>query len=182
MKSCSGPCRRRLPLSSFSINNARKDRRQSECRECRKALRGPRGRDAQRARSLERELLALLGTFSTPPLADVLTRALEEVRQVGASGAQFDEQVESVRRAVLVHGCRTVDEVVEERGLSRWTVERALERLLAARVVEARDSFRLPDEAQEAGRPVTEYHPATYPRGESFAHLFRHQAVEDDLL
>jgi hypothetical protein len=95
------------------------DGHRSECRECQRARRGPRGRDAQRARSLERELLALLGTYDTSPLSDALSRALDEVRQIGATGAGFDEQVEAVRRAVVVQGCRRVDEVVEETGLSR---------------------------------------------------------------
>jgi hypothetical protein len=181
-KTCSGPCGRRLPLASFGVNSGRRDGRRSECRECREARRGPRGKDARRARSLERELLSLLGTYDTSPLSDVLSRALDEVRQIGVSGVGFDEQVEAVRRAVVVQGCRRVDEVVEETQLSRWVVDRALERLLAHKVVEARDSYRLADEAREAGRPVTEYHPAGYPRGESFTDLFRRQAIEDDLL
>lgn len=181
-KRCSGPCGRTLPLSSFGVNSGRRDGRRSECRQCQKARRGPRGRDAQRARSLERELLALLGTFGTPPLADVLTRALDEVHQVGAPGASFDEQVEAVRRAVFVQGCRRVDEIVEEAGLSRAVVDRALERLLAAGAVEGRGRFRLADEAQEAGRPVVEYHPKGYPSGDDFTRLYRRRAVEDDLL
>ena len=89
-----------------------------------------------------------------------------------------------LRRAVVVNGCRRVDEVIEETGLSRWVVARALEKLVAHRVVEQRDSFRLSDEAAEAGRPVTEYHPRGYPRGEGFSHLFHShgRAAEDDLL
>lgn len=106
VKTCSGPCGRSLPLWAFSINAARRNGRRSECKECHKARRGPRGRDAQRARLLERELLELLGTYDAGPLSDVLTRALVEVRQVGASGAQLAEQVEAVRRAVVVRGCR----------------------------------------------------------------------------
>jgi hypothetical protein len=182
-KQCSGPCGRRLPLSSFGVNASRRDGRRSECKECRGALRAPQGREAHRARALERELLSLLGTYSTTPLSDVLSRALDEVRQIGASGARFDEQVSIVRQAVIVNGCRTSAEIVEEKGLSRWVVERALEKLVAAKVVEPRDSYRLSDEAEEAGRPVTEYHPKNYPRGEGFSPLFRHsRAVEDDLL
>jgi hypothetical protein len=173
LKTCSGPCARQLPPSSFDVAAGRKGGRRKECRECRRARRGARGRDARRARSLERELLGLLGTFTTPPLSDVLSRALTEVRQVGAAGAQFDEQVEAVRRAVLIGGCRSVEEVIEETGLSRWAVGRALERLVRHRVVETRDRFLLADEAAEAGRPVTEYHPAAYPRGEGFSRLFR---------
>jgi hypothetical protein len=145
-------------------------------------MRGPRGKDAQRARGLERELLALLGTYDTQPLSDVLTRALDEVRQIGAGGASFDEQVSVVRRAVVVQGCRRVDEIVEQTHLSRWVVDRALARLLAHKVVEARDGYRLSDEAAEAGRPAVEYHPRGYPRGESFTRLFRRDAVEEDLL
>lgn len=181
-KRCSGPCGRTLPLSSFSVNAARRDGRRSDCRECHRSRRGPRGRDAQRARGLERELLSLLGTYDSPPLADVLTRALDEVRQIGAGGAAFDEQVSVVRRAVVVQGCRRVDEIVEQTRLSRWVVDRALEKLLAANVVEQRDGYRLSDEAAEAGRPAVEYHPKGYPRGESFGRLFRNQAVEDELL
>jgi hypothetical protein len=178
MKKCGGPCGRHLPPSSFGVNAARQDGRRGECRECHRARRGARGRDGQRARSLERELLALLGTFTTPPLSDVLSRALAEVRQVGAAGAQLDEQVEAVRRAVLVGGCRCVDEVIEETGLSRWAVGRALERLVAHKVVEPRDRFLLADEAAEAGRPVVEYHPAAYPRGEGFSCLFGSTGTE----
>lgn len=74
-------------------------------------------------------------------------------------------------------------ELVEETGLSRWAVNRALEKLLAAKVVEAREGFVLADEAEEAGRRPVEYHPRTYPRGEGFSRLFRHAgAAEDDLL
>jgi predicted ArsR family transcriptional regulator len=125
-------------------------------------------------------LLALLGTFTTPPLADVLARALAEVRQAGAAGATLDEQVEAVRRAVMTHGCRSVDEVIEQTGLSRWAVGRALERLVAHRVVEPRDRYLLADEAAEAGRPVVEYHPAAYPRGEGFSRLFRAAAEVEE--
>lgn len=183
-KTCTGPCRRLLPLSSFGVNSSRRDGHRSECRECQRARRGPRGREAQRARGLERELLSLLGTYSAPPLSDVLSLALDEVRQIGAGGAQFDEQVGAVRRAVVVQGCRRVDEVVEETRLSRWVVERALEKLLAHKVVETRDGFRLPDEAEEAGRRAVEYHPRGYPRGEGFSHLFHShgRAAEDELL
>lgn len=181
-KKCSGPCGRVLPLSSFSVNAARRDGRSSECRECRKARRGPQGKDARRARSLERELLTLLGVYDTPPLSDVLMRALDEVRQIGAGGAAFDEQVVAVRRAVVVQGCRRVDEIVEQTQLSRWPVHRALEKLLAAKVVETRDGYRLADEAEEAGRPAVEYHPKGYPRGESFTTFFRNPGAEDELL
>lgn len=175
VKTCSGPCGRTLPLSSFGVNAARKDGRRSECQECRRRRRATRGREAQQAVALERELLALLGAVDTPSLADVLTRALEEVRQIGASGAKLDEQVEAVRRAVLIHGCRRVDEVVEETRLSRWAVDHALRILLAEKVVETRDAYRLGDESEEAGRPVVEYHPRAYPRGEGFARLFRRE-------
>ena len=185
LKTCSGPCGRQLPPSSFGVNAARKDGRRGECRECQRARRGARGRDGRRARALERELLALLGTYQTPPLSEVLSRALAEVRQVGAAGAQFDEQVDVVRRAVMIHGCRSVEEVVEETQLSRWIVDRALRRLVAHRVVETRDRYLLADEAAEAGRPVTEYHPSAYPRGEGFSRLFRTgraaPEAEDDL-
>jgi hypothetical protein len=118
---------------------------------------------------------------AVPSLADILTRALEEVRQIGTSGAKFDEQARVVRRAVEVNGCRTSAEVVEEKGLSRWIVERALEKLVADGVLETRDSFRLKDAAEEPGRPVTEYHPVDTPRGEVFTEILR-RAVDDDLL
>jgi hypothetical protein len=181
-KTCSGPCGRHLPLDSFGVNSTRRDGRRSECRECQKARRGPRGKDAGRACSLEKYLLSLLGTYDSPPLSDILSRTIDEVRQVGATGPAFGEQVESVRRAVLLRGCRRVDEVVEETGLSRWSVDRALEALLDEGALETRDSYTLDDEAAEAGRPVTEYHPKGYPRGEGFSSLFHHSAVDDDLL
>jgi hypothetical protein len=180
-KTCSG-CGRQLPLSSFGVNSLRRDGHRSECRDCQRERRGPRGKEAQQAQALERELLALLSTYSTPPLSDVLTRALDEARQIGATGPGFDEQVEAVRRAVLIHGCRRVDEVTEESRLSRWVAARALERLLDEDVLETRDSFLLDDEAAEAGRRVTEYHPKGYPRGEGFSSLFHRGAVDDDLL
>jgi hypothetical protein len=116
-----------------------------------------------------------------PSLADVLSRALDEVQQIGASGAKFDEQVAAVRRAVLVHGCRSAEEVIEETRLSRWVGDRALEKLVADGVLETRDRFCLQEDAAEPGRPVTEYHPVDTPRGEVFTHLLR-RAVDDDLL
>jgi hypothetical protein len=181
-KTCGG-CARLLPLTAFGVNSTRRDGRRSECRECQKARRGPRGKDARRACSLERDLLSLLGAYDSPPFSDILSRTLDEVRQVGATGPAFGEQVEAVRRAVLLRGCRRVDEVIEETGLSRWSADRALEALVDEGALETRDSYTLDDEAAEAGRPVTEYHPKAYPRGEGFSSLFHHRAaVDDDLL
>lgn len=116
-----------------------------------------------------------------PSLADILGRALEEVRQISASGAKFDEQVASVRRAVLVNGCRSAEEIVDDTELSRWTVDRALEKLLGDGVVETRDRFCLGEEAGEPGRPVTEYHPVDTPRGEVFTHILD-RSRDDHLL
>lgn len=118
---------------------------------------------------------------SVPSLADILTRAYEEVRQLGETGAKFGEQVRVVRQAVEVNGCRTSAEIVEDKGLSRWIVERALERLVADKVVEPRNSFRLDDAAEDPGRPVTEYHPTDTPRGEVFTYILD-RSRDDDLL
>lgn len=178
VKACTGPCRRELPLSSFGVNNARRDGRRSECRDCLRARRGPRGKEGRLALGLARELERLLGIYSAPALADVLRRALDEVRQIGATGERRDEQVEAVRRAVLIQGCRRVEEVVEETRLSRWVVDHALKLLLRQRVLETRDAFRLGDEAEEAGRPAVEYHPRAYPRGDGFRRFFRRDSDE----
>lgn len=175
VKACSGPCGRTLPLPSFGVNRARRDGRRSECKECHRQRRGPRGKEGRLALGLERELEGLLGIYSAPALSDVLTRAIDEVRQIGATGERRDEQVETVRHAVLVQGCRRVDEVVEETRLSRWVVDHALKLLVRQRVLETRDAFRLGEEAEEAGRPVVEYHPRAYPCGEGFSRLFRRQ-------
>lgn len=172
-KACSGPCGRLLPLSSFGVNAARRDGRRSDCRECHRQRRGPRGKEGRLALGLSRELEGLLGIYSAPALADVLTRALDEVRQIGAVGERRDEQVEAVRRAVLIHGCRRVDEVIEETRLSRWVVAHSLKLLVRQRVLETRDAFTLGEEAEEAGRPVVEYHPRAYPRGDGFRRFFR---------
>jgi hypothetical protein len=180
VKACSGPCGRELPLSSFGVNRARRDGRRSDCRDCHRRRRGPRGREGRLALGLARELEGLLGIYSAPALSDVLRRALDEVRQIGATGDRRDEQVEAVRRAVLIQGCRRVEEVVEEAGLSRWVVDHALKLLVRQRVLEPRDAFRLGDEAEEAGRPVVEYHPRAYPRGDSFRRLFRRDEDEPD--
>lgn len=173
VKACTGPCGRVLLLSSFGINRARRDGRRSDCRDCLRQRRGPRGREGRLALGLERELAGLLGIYAAPALSDVLRRAIEEVRQLGATGDRRDEQVEAVRHAVLVQGCRRVEEVVEETRLSRWVVAHALKLLVRQRVLETRDAFRLGEEAEEAGRPVVEYHPRAYPRGEGFRRLFR---------
>lgn len=172
VKACSGPCGRTLPLSAFGVNAARRDGRRSDCHECRRLRRGPRSRKGQAAAALEADLLDLLADYAEPSLTDVLSRALEEVRQIGATGDRRAAQVEAVRRAVLIHGCRRVEEVVEEAGLSRWAVDHALAELVAAGELEPRDAFRLGEETEEAGRPVVEYHPRAYPRGEGFRRLF----------
>lgn len=183
LKACSGPCGRRLPLSAFGVATGRRDGRRSECKECRRQRRGPRGKEGQRARALAKELWVLRETYAAvPSLVDVLTRALEEVGQIGATGAKFSEQVEAVRRAILVNGCRLVDEVVEDTGLSRYAVDRALERLVSGGVLETRDYFCLDDEAEESGRPPVTYHPVGTPRGEDFTHLLHRRSVDDDLL
>jgi hypothetical protein len=116
-----------------------------------------------------------------PSLADILNRALEEVKQVGASGARFDEQVAAVRRVIVEEGCRAVDEVIEDTGLSRWVVDRALKKLVGAGVLETRDRFCLPEVAGEPGRPVTEYHPTDTPRGELFTYILD-RSRDDNLL
>lgn len=173
VKACAGPCGRTLPLSHFSVDRHLKSGYRSRCRDCHRAGRGPRGKQGRSALELERELLGLIAGYEEPALSDVLSRALEEVRQIGATGERLVEQVESVRLAVLIHGCRRVDEVVEETRLSRWAVDNALKLLLEQKVLETRDAFTLGDEAEEAGRPVVEYHPRAYPRGERFRRFFR---------
>lgn len=181
VKACTGPCGRVLPLPSFGVNRARKDGRRSECRDCLRQRRGPRGREGRLALGLERELEGLLGIYSAPALADVLQRAIDEVRQIGATGERRDEQMGAVRHAVLIQGCRRVEEVIEETGLSRWVVAHALKLLVRQRVLETRAPFLLGDEAEEPGRPVVEYHPRAYPRGEGFMRLFRRLDGADGL-
>ena len=181
VKTCAGPCGRQLPLSSFYLDRHLKSGHQSQCKDCRRARRGPRGKEGRLAQGLERELAELLGIYSTPALADVLRRSLDEVRQIGATGERRDEQVAVVRRAVLIQGCRRVEEVVEETRLSRGVVAYALKLLVRQRVLEERDAFRLGEEAEAAGRPVVEYHPRAYPRGEGFTRLFRREDSGDEL-
>lgn len=181
LKTCGGPCGRRLPLSSFSVRRKSRDGRFPICKECHRETRGPRGKEGQQARALAKELWGLRELYATPSLTDILTRALEEIQQIGATGAKFDEQVGAVRRAVIIHGCRRVDEIVEETRLSRWAVDNALQVLLAENVVETRDSYRHAEEAEEPGRPVTEYHPKDSPRGEDFTYILD-RSRDDDLL
>lgn len=182
VQKCSGSCGRTLPLSSFLPDKLRKSGRRSDCKDCYRQRRGPRGKEGRQARDLERQLLELQGVYVLPSLSDVISRALEEVRQIGATGGKFDEQVYTVRRAVEVHGCRTSAEVVEETQLSRWVAERALEKLVADGVLEPRNGYLLEVDADEPGRPPTEYHPADSPRGEVFTHILHRRAADDDLL
>jgi hypothetical protein len=182
-KKCSGPCGRTLPLSSFLPDRNRKSGRRSDCKDCYKQRRGPRGKEARRARALEKELWSQREAFAdVPALADVLSRALDEVRQIGASGADLAAQIRAVRAAIFTHGCRTVDEVVDETRLSRYAVDRAVRQLVEEKAVEPRDSFLLDADADEPGRPATEYHPTDTPRGEVFTHLLHRRAADDDLL
>lgn len=181
-KKCGGPCGRLLPTSAFGARAQSKDGLFPQCKECRRETRGPRGREGRQARRLEKDLWVLREAYAgVPSLADILNRTLEEVRQIGATGAKFDEQVAAVRRAVLVNGCRSAEEVIDDTEFSRWTVDRALEKLLADRVVETRDRFCLEEEAGEPGRPVTEYHPTDTPRGEVFTHILD-RSRDDHLL
>ncbi len=180
-KKCSGECGRTLPLTSFEPAKGRKDGRRDQCRGCRRGGRGQREKEGQQARALETALLKLKEAYGTPSLVDVLSRAIAEVKEIGAKGADFNLQIQAVRRAILIAGCRLVDEIMEEARLSRWAVSRALQRLLAEKVIETRDGFMLDDDAEEPGRPPVEYHPADYPRGEDFSHTLR-RAVEDNLL
>lgn len=178
-KKCGGPCGRLLPTSAFGTRAQSRDGLFPLCKECRRETRGPRGREGRQARRLEKELWVLRETYGeVASLADMLNRCLEEVRQVGATGAKFDDQVAAVRRAVLTQGCRRVDEIVDETRLSRWAVDNALQVLLAEKVLETRNSYR---HAEEPGRPVTEYHPKDFPRGEDFTYLLD-RSRDDDLL
>ena len=182
VKACAGPCGRTLPVSAFGVRRASRDGRFHLCKECRREARGSRGREGQSALELERELLDLVEAYAEPSLSDVLARALEEVRQIGAIGDRLAAQVGAVRRAVLIHGCRRVDEIVEETRLSRWAVEQALKLLVERGEVEPRDAFRLGDEVEEVGRPATEYHPRAYPRGDGFRPFFRRDDDESHQL
>jgi hypothetical protein len=171
-----------LPLSHFLSDRNRKSGRRSDCKECYRERRGSRSKEGRRARALEKELWVIREAYAgVESLADILNRALEEVRQVGASGVRFDEQVGAVRRVVVMQGCRSAEEVIEETGLSRWVVDRALEKLVADGVLETRDRFCLREVAGEPGRPVTEYHPTDTPRGEVFTHILD-RSRDDHLL
>lgn len=182
LKKCSGPCGRHLPLSSFGVNAARRDGRRSECKECRRARTGPRGREAQQARALLKELWILRETFGTvPSLGGVLSRAYDEVNQITAPPADFAAKVHLVRTAIFVNGCRTVDDVMDDTNLSRFAVDRAVARLVEEKAVEPRDRFILDADAEEPGRPATEYHPTDSPRGEVFTHILD-RSRDDDLL
>lgn len=179
---CSGPCGRVLPPSCFLPDRGRKSGRRSDCKDCYRERRGNRSKEGRQARALEKELWVIREAYSAvPALVDILSRTLEEVRQVGASGAKSAEQVGAVQRAVLINGCRSTEEVIEETGLSRWAVDRALESLVADKVLETRDRFLLKEEAGEPGRPVTEYHPTDTPRGEVFTHILD-RSRDDHLL
>jgi len=183
MKKCGGPCGRLLSLSSFDIAKGRRDGRRSDCKVCRRKRRGPRGKEGQQARALEKQLAGLLlsGAYTAPSLANILSRAITEVRQIGASGEDFAAQVRAVRKAIEVGGCRRVDEIVEDTELSRWAVDHVLRKLVADKVIETRDAFLLKDDAEEPGRAPVEYHPVGSPRGEDFTHRL-YRASEDNLL
>ena len=169
---CSGECGRVLPLSNFLPDRNRKSGRRSDCKDCYRKRRGSRSKEGQKARALEKELWVIREAYGgVTSLADILNRALEEVRQVGASGVRFDDQVGAVRRAVVIQGCRSAEEVIEDTGLSRKVVDRALEKLVADKVLETRDRFCLKADFSKPGRPVTEYHPTNTPRGEVFTYL-----------
>lgn len=183
LKKCSGPCGRTLPPSSFLPDRSRKSGRRSDCKDCYKQRRGPRGKEAQRAQALAKELWILRETFgAVPALADVLSRAYEEVRQIAAGGASSAEQLRAVREAILIQGCRTVDDIMDDTRLSRYVVGRAVQQLVDEKVVEPRDKFLLEVDGDEPGRPPTEYHPTDSPRGEVFTHILHRRAADDDLL
>lgn len=184
---CSGPCGRVLPVSCFLPDRQRKSGRRSDCKECYRARRGSRGKEGQRARDLAKELWVIRETYAdVPALAEILSRAYEEAQRLGATGAKFDEIVRTVRKTINEGGARTVDEIMEDTHLSRWAVDRALEKLVADNEVEPRDKYLLKDEAEESGRRPVEYHPTDTPSGEVFAALFPsrpvRRAVDDDLL
>lgn len=183
LKRCGGPCGKELPASSFDIRRKSKDGLFPICKVCRRATRGPRGKEAQEALRAERQIGEMLAScgFTSPSVANVLSRTITELRQIGASGAAEAEYVRAVRKAVEVGGCRTSAEVVEDTRLSRWVVERILKQLVAEDVLERRAGYVLEADADEPGRDATEYHPASYPRGEDFTRLL-HRPPDDGLL
>jgi predicted transcriptional regulator len=143
---------------------------------------GPRGREARQARALLKELWVLHEEFgSEQSLADVLSRAYNEVSQIIAPPADFAAKVQLVRTAIFVNGCRTVDDIVDDTNLSRFSVDRAVARLVTEKAVEPRDRFTLNADAEEPGRPATEYHPTDTPRGEIFTHILD-RSRDDNLL
>lgn len=122
----------------------------------------------------------MIAVYTVPSLADVLTRAAEEVQQIVA-GVGPAEQLNAVRKAVCESGCVFVYEIMEDTNLSRHAVDRALRELVASGVIEERTPYLLADVAEEPGRPATQYHPADSPRGEDFTHRL-YSAAEDNLL
>lgn len=181
-KKCTGPCGQVLPLASFDIRRKSRDGHVTICKVCRRETRGPRGKAKREARELDKALGDLLAAgYRTPALVEILNRALTDVRQFASTGADYGDQVRAVRRAIEVHGCRLVEEITEDTGLSRWVVDRAILRLLAEGVIVPRDKFLLDGDADEPGRPPTEYHPADDPTGQDFtARLY--DSADDSLL
>ncbi len=180
-KKCSGECGRTLPLSMFLPDRTRKSGLRSDCKDCYRARRGPRGKEGRQAAALEAELLKLQSTYTVPSLAEALARVLGEVREIKSGGAALAEQVRAVRKAIEVGGCCFIDEIIDDTGLSRWKVDRAVEKLLADKVIESRTPFLLDEDAEEPGRRSIQYHPVGSPRGEDFSHTLRRH-VEDNLL
>ncbi|HEU4595628.1 MAG TPA: Lrp/AsnC family transcriptional regulator [Pyrinomonadaceae bacterium] len=113
-------------------------------------------------------------------MTDVLTRAIAELRQISASGADFTAQVSAVRKAIEQEGCTTVAEIVEEANLSPWAVRKAIKKLLEVGAIVESEGFQL--DAEESGRPPVEYYPAHLPRREDFVHHHLKRAAEDNLL
>lgn len=153
------------------------------CKDCYRERRGPRGKIKQQAHDLDRQLTRLLhsGSYNAPALVEIINRTIREIRQVAATGADYSDQLRLVRQAIVENGCRTVEEIVEEKNLSRWVVDRALQRLLADKVIETRPGYSHEVDDGEPGRPVTEYHPADDPTGQDFTDRL-HSAAEDSLL
>lgn len=174
VQKCSGECGRTLPLSAFDAAKARKSGCRSECKQCRRKRRGPRGKEGQQALLLAQRLGDLLASheYTAPSVANVLSRAVTELRQIGATGRAFDEQVRAVREVIEEGMCRTVKEIVEEASLSRWVVDRALKKLVADGIIEPREGF-----AEEPGRPPAEYYPAGISRTDDIEERLRSAAL-----
>jgi hypothetical protein len=123
------------------------------------------GKQKAEAAALEAQLLELQQGCQSPVLYGILEETISQLHKIATRDARRIR--DEVFEAIDVHGCRHIEEIVDEVKLTRWVVEGVVKELAELELVELREE---PEHRREpgSGAPRLEVYPRHTPPGGDF--------------